>query len=152
MFGMMRTMTGILPNWNTPHKQLMLSEKEVHVWKAPLRVSESEYSKMQAILSAEERERALRFVFETDRRKWVVAHGVLRILLSRYLLVETGVIRFSSNPFGKPAVSSPAGGERLHFNMAHSVDLALYAFSYDQQVGIDVEYMRDDIEFESLAR
>ena len=138
--------------WNVPEKDLSLSENEVHVWRASLQVSDHEYSMMQRVLPDNEHAHALRFAFEMDRRRWVVAHGVLRRLLSRYLLVEPGDIQFSSNPYGKPAVSSPPGGERLHFNMAHSADLALYAFSYNQQIGIDVEYVRQDIEFEPLAR
>ena len=138
--------------WNVPDEELELSENEVHVWRASLQVSNHEYSMMQRVLSDNEHAHALRFAFEKDRRRWVIAHGVLRRLLSRYLLVETGYIQFSSNPYGKPAVSSPPRGERLHFNMAHSVDLALYAFSYNQPVGIDVEYMREDVEFEPLAR
>ena len=125
--------------WNVPEKDVSLSENEVHVWRASLQVSNHEYSMMQSVLSDNEHAHALRFAFEKDRRRWVIAHGVLRRLLSRYLLVETGDIQFSSNPYGKPAVSSPPRGERLHFNMAHSVDLALYAFSYNQQVGIEQE-------------
>ncbi len=138
--------------WKVPDKDMRLSAQDVHVWKAALRVSDSEYSKMQAILSAEEREHALRFVFEKDRRRWVVAHGVLRVLLSQYLLVDPGDLQFSFNPFGKPSVAHPQTGERLQFNMAHSADLALYAFHFDRQVGIDVEYMRKDVEYMQLAR
>ena len=35
--------------------------------------------------------------------------------------------------------------------MSHSHEIALYAFVYARQVGIDVEYMRPNIEYEQLA-
>jgi 4'-phosphopantetheinyl transferase len=145
-------MTSFNPFWNVPDKEMKLSENEVHVWRASLEVTNHEYSTMRGVLSAEEREHALRFAFEKDRRRWVVAHGVLRMLLSSYLLIDPANLRFSSNPYGKPSVAPPPGEDRLQFNMAHSVDLALYAFSYGQRIGIDVEYMRKNVEYEQLAR
>lgn len=138
--------------WSVPDKEMRLIEKEVHVWRASLQVLDHEYASMQEVLSEDERAFALRFAFEKDRRRWVVAHGVLRILLSRYLVVDSGNLQFSSNPFGKPAVAFPLNAEHLQFNMAHSADLALFAFTYDHCVGIDVESMRNDIAYEQLAR
>jgi 4'-phosphopantetheinyl transferase len=38
----------------------------------------------------------------------------------------------------------------LQFNLSHSGDLALYAFTYSMQVGIDVEYKRADVDYEAL--
>ncbi len=144
-------MTDFNPFWKVPDKDLELSENEVHVWRASLQVSDNEYTTMQKLLSEDEHAHALRFVFEKDRRRWVVAHGLLRRLLSRYLLVNPGDLQFSFNPFGKPAIAHPQSGARLQFNMAHSADLVLYAFSFDQQVGIDVEYRRKDVGYMQLA-
>ena len=40
----------------------------------------------------------------------------------------------------------------LQFNLSHSAELALYAFTYQRQIGVDVEYMRPNIECDLLAR
>jgi len=76
----------------------------------------------------------------------------LRTLLGEYLGIAPTKLQFSTNAYGKPSIISPEFGTRLHFNLAHSGTLALYAFSYDRHVGVDVEYMRSGIDYEAIAR
>ncbi|HEV7237210.1 MAG TPA: 4'-phosphopantetheinyl transferase superfamily protein, partial [Ktedonobacteraceae bacterium] len=40
----------------------------------------------------------------------------------------------------------------LSFNISHAHDLALYAFTYVRQVGVDVEYIRLNDDYEHLAQ
>src|SRR5881394_833913 len=87
-----------------------------------------------ATLSDDERSRAARFRFERDRQRFVVARGVLRELLGRYLDIDPGQIRFVYNAFGKPELHPDFGGG-LNFNLAHSADLALIAIARDARVG-----------------
>jgi 4'-phosphopantetheinyl transferase len=61
-------------------------------------------------------------------------------------------LRFGSNAYGKPFLAFSSLSPTLHFNLSHSAGLALYAFSYARQVGIDVEYKRADIDYDSLAK
>ena len=138
--------------WQVPFQPVTLSDSEVHAWKAPLVASEHEYVTLQQVLPLDERERAGRFYFEKDRRRWTIAHGILRILLARYLNSNPSELRFVINSYGKPALAPQFAATGLQFNLSHSAEMALYAFTYHRQVGIDVEYMRKDIEWELLAR
>jgi phosphopantetheinyl transferase len=52
-------------------------------------------------------------------------------------------------PGGKPVVVSV--GE-LEFNLSHSHELAVYAFSMGRPVGVDVEYVRRELDCLGLAR
>jgi len=90
-----------------------------------------------AMLSDDERNRSARFRFERDQRRFVVARGALRELLGRYLRTDPDQIRFVYNAFGKPELHPDFG--RLHFNLAHSGDIALIAIARDAEVGVDVE-------------
>ena len=137
--------------WTIPANKVTLAENEVHVWRASLKASFSTISSLQGILAEEEVKRAKRFYFEEDRLRWIVARGILRRLLGQYLDMDPREVRFVTNGYGKPFVVYPSQGACLHFNLSHSADLALYAFAYDRYVGIDVEYMRVDIECEQLA-
>src|SRR5579859_6114027 len=114
--------------WHTPPTALHLAENEVHVWRTSLAVPLRTVERLQPLLVGEEITRAQRFYFEKDRRHWIVARATLRTLLGRYLDVEPQCICFASNDYGKPAITSPTAGRRLHFNLSHSGDLALYAF------------------------
>lgn len=137
--------------WNVPPPDLILEKNKVHVWRVSLEVLKSDFEHLQRILADEELERANRFYFEKERRHWVIAHAFLRMLLGRYLDIDPSKLRFITNDYGKPSLMYPPSGIRLHFNLSHSGELALYAFAYDRQVGIDVEYMRTDVDYSELA-
>lgn len=130
---------------------MQLAEREVHVWKVELERPASSIEYLRRFLVADEVDRAQRFYFEKDRNHWTVAHAFLRIFLGRYLLCDPSELDFATNSYGKPAVVAPSRGNRLHFNLSHSGDLALFAFAYDKEVGVDLERMRSGIEYRDLA-
>ena len=107
---------------------------------------------MRRILSRDERKRARQFFFDEDRDHYVLARGLLRLILARYLDVDPGRLRFDYNTWGKPALGEPGGSQWLNFNLSHSGDLALYAVARGRRVGVDLERMRDDVSFELLAK
>lgn len=138
--------------WNVPQENISLTENEVHVWRASLEAPLNIIYNLQNILSEEEARRAMQFHFEVDRRHWIVAHGILRRLLGHYLDIDPHKVRYVTNEYGKPFIAYPSHGARLHFNLSHSADLALYAIAYKRRVGVDVEYMRTDIDYKALAQ
>jgi len=93
-------------------------------------------------LNEDERLRAERFHFERDRKRFIVGRGVLRTILGRYLHIEPNRVRFSYDLNGKPCLAKTPGDNTLRFNLAHSNELALYAFTRGREIGIDIEYLR----------
>ncbi len=138
--------------WNIPPIHLRLLENEVHIWQAPLEVPVAIIQQFRRLLATEEVAKAERFYFEKDHNQYIVAHGLLRTLLGRYLNTDPRQLCFCSNAYGKPSLQSPSHGATLHFNLSHSAGLALYAFAYSRQIGIDVEYKRADVQYEELAK
>ncbi len=128
-----------------------LASDEVHSWCARLDVPPETSAGLYATLTGDERNRSARLRFERDRRRFIVAHGVLHELLGRYLGTHPGQIRFVSNAFGKPALSHEFGS-RLKFNLSHSADLALIAVAADADVGVDLEYIRPQSDYAEIAR
>src|SRR5262245_34603293 len=61
---------------------------DVHVWRVPLRCAAGIVERCAGLLSADERERAERFYFERDRRRYVRARAALRAVLGGYLDVD----------------------------------------------------------------
>jgi len=137
--------------WLHPPPRLVLTDDEVHVWRASLNLPAKHIQHLWRTLSPEEQERARRFRFQRDRDRFIVAHGVLRAIWSRYLNVEPGELRFRFNSHGKPFLTREFGGETLRFNMSHSHHLALYALARNREVGIDLEYIRADLADERIA-
>lgn len=103
-------------------------EVGVEVWAAELDGSSADVG----LLHESERERAERFAFDHLRRRYTVAHAMLRSVLGvgPEAALEAG-------PHGKPALT---GGP--HFNLSHSGGLAVVAVCRAAPVGVDVEAVR----------
>ena len=92
------------------------------------------------VLSAEERARRDRLVFDRDRRDFTVAHGLVRRVLSRYEATPAEDWRFYTDAFGKPAiVDAERDTPSLVFNLSHTHGLVACAIARDTRLGIDVE-------------
>lgn len=134
-----------------PPGSLALADDEVHVWRAVLDDPALDAAAVYHTLGADERERAERFFFARDRARFIVARGVLRLILGRYLAVEPGELRFAYNAYGKPALTGGADAQQLRFNLSHSQGLALYALARSCEVGIDLEQIRADLASDLIA-
>ena len=64
------------------------------------------------------------------------------MILGRYLHIDPNRVQLSYGPYGKPFLAESFGGSTLRFNLAHSNELALYAFTRGREIGVDVEYIR----------
>ena len=137
--------------WQPALPPIRLEGDDVHVWKAPLGGPSAMQRFLEDTLSAEERERADRFHFDCHRDRFVRARGVLRWLLADYLGVEPASLVFTYSSYGKPGLCS-AHASRIAFNVSHSEDLALFAFSRRGEIGVDVEAIRSLPDRDSLAQ
>src|SRR6185312_3642180 len=96
--------------------------------------------------------RAARFRFDRDRDRFITARGTLRMLLARYLRKQPKDLQFLLGREGKPALVPESAGETLSFNLSHSQDVAVFAFGWHRNIGVDVERVRPDVEYEDIAR
>jgi 4'-phosphopantetheinyl transferase len=102
------------------------------------------------ILSADERVIADRFRFQEDRERFIVAHGLVRTVLSGYLGCAPADLRFLRNARGKPRLDG-AGTTDRRFNLSHSHDIALLALAEGREVGVDIEHERADLGILEIA-
>jgi len=137
-----------VPQWPQAPSSLPLAPDQVHVWLAVLGEQEPRVEALREVLDEEERARAERFAFESDRRRFIVAHVLVREVLARYLSCDPAELAFCFGPQGKPALVEGGG---LEFNMSHSGDLILCAVSRGRAVGVDVEQVRADAAGELTA-
>lgn len=130
----------------------VLPEGAVHVWSAPLDQPAEVLRHFEGLLSPDEVARAERFVFDKTRRHFIAGRGLLRSILSWYAGRKAGELEFAYGAYGKPALAVSCEGDWLRFNVSHSQDLALYAITRDREIGVDLEYMRADLEYEEIAK
>jgi 4'-phosphopantetheinyl transferase len=125
---------------------------EIHVWHAGLDREEKVFDRLESTLSQEEKARADRFHFVNDRNRFVVARGLLRELLGRYLHRAAAGLEFSYGLHGKPFLSERNASSQLCFNLSHSSNLVVYAIARERNLGIDVEHIRPESAGEDIAR
>ncbi|HVV68411.1 MAG TPA: 4'-phosphopantetheinyl transferase superfamily protein [Gammaproteobacteria bacterium] len=143
--------SNFLNQWHISSTQIStISAHEIHVWRTSLKVSPAREEQLLALLSTEEHARALRFKFEHHRRRFIVAKGVLRLILARYIGETPDKISFALSAHGKPELSNPKG-YALQFNSSDSNEMALYAISLAEPVGVDIESIQKHIEAEAIA-
>ena len=83
-------------------------------------------------------------------RRSACARGILRDILGRYLDSEPRELQFRYGPHGKPALCGAVGAP-VAFNVSHSHDLALFAFSGGRDLGVDIEAIRPMPDGEDIA-
>jgi len=106
---------------------------------------------LAGLLSADERERAGRFAFGRDRRRYIVARARLRQLLGERLGAAPESLRFVYKPHGKPALARCPGQRDLRFNVSHCGEVAAYAFAEGREVGVDIEEVRELSDADDIA-
>ena len=144
-------MTPTSCTWPISPATLSLSSDEIHVWRARLDVNVICFRHLRNTLTEDELSRAERFYVREVREHYIVARGILRTILGRYLHTAPQQLCFSYNVYGKPALIATGDDETLRFSVSHSHGLALYAVTRDRAVGIDLEYIRAEVEPEAIA-
>jgi 4'-phosphopantetheinyl transferase len=150
--------------WSSAPALPQLDTHTVHVWRAFLPEHLPRLAALTHHLSADEHTAATRFRFTADRERYILTHGLLREILQRYTGSPAEQLTFTYGDHGKPALAASTAstastaptastaGTTVRFNLSHAHEMALYAISCDQELGIDIERIRTDIDYEQIAR
>jgi 4'-phosphopantetheinyl transferase len=137
--------------WHSVPSEVTLKGDEVHVWRVWMRQFHPRVGELLRLLTLDEMARADRFHFMEDRQRFVIARGMLRVILSRYVKVRPAELRLVYSAFGKPSLNDDECSSGLQFNLAHSHEVVLYAVTSGRRVGIDVEHIRADMAVSEIA-
>lgn len=102
---------------------------------------------LAASLSAAERQRLQAYRLADDRDRFLLGRGGLRQLLGCWLDLAPEAVPLESGPHGKP--HCPGGPA---FNISHSGDLILLGLHPRRALGVDVEHLRPDLDWQAIAR
>lgn len=125
--------------WSAPPYPLTLPPEGVDVWRVNAEAFAADLLSLETLLDEGEKERAGRFVFQRDRRMFVLAHAALRSILSVYTNLPPHQITYQLNSYGKPGLPPGLSGPGMRFNLSHSGLIALVAVTALGEVGVDVE-------------
>lgn len=127
------------------------AKNEVHVWRICADDWRGRNSQLKALLTDAALTRAERFYYARDRFRYIVAHGVMCLILAHsYLRVEPETLVFGTAHNGKPHLIGPSHKPPFFFNLTHSANIILLAVA-TAEVGVDVERIRENIYWEDIA-
>lgn len=126
-----------------------IRENKIHIWCIRWPEMTDFWKNHEYILSGQELEQAGRFRFPEDRMRYIAGKVVVRILLKRYLDMET--IDFSVNELGKPYHKKIAGKRTVDFNISHSGEFILAVFAVGMDIGVDVQEMAECPDYREIA-
>ena len=129
--------------WQDPVQLPVLEDNQVHVWRANLNLSDTELNYLAAFLSPDEIVRANKFRFPHLKSRFTAARGILRQLLGHYLSISPDEVEFQYNDRGKPQLANLKQDRLLQFNVSHSQEYALFGFTDQALIGVDLEYSRE---------
>jgi len=130
-----------------------LAPNHVHVWTS-FADKDSKIEAFEKILSADETSRANQFFFAEDRCRYIISRGTLRFLLAHYVRIPPHTVAFTHTEYGKPYLHPDQQdmSKPVYFNVSHSHQVILHAFTRHEHLGVDVEYERDTTDIFAMAK
>lgn len=138
-------------DWQKPVNFVPVGGAEIDIWHARLDSRSTHIKYLDGLLSVDEKKRSDLFRFDRDRLRYVFSHGVLRLILSKYLEAPPAQIKIVIGPQGKPTLFKQENEHPIHFNLSHSAETVLYAVARVGAVGVDVEKIRHIPDIESIV-
>ncbi len=92
--------------------------------------------------------KAGRLVNDKARKTVIICYTMLRTILSKKLNIHPDKIAYIYGPNGKPGIK----GDPLYFSISHTGNSFSFAISDQFHIGIDLEEINRNINFESIIR
>lgn len=121
---------------------MRIEPSEIHIWTVDLSITQSQENQNLMLLNKEEHDRAFRYQFPIHKTRFIAARSMLRIISSQYLNLNPEEIIFAYDENEKPSFQSP-NPLNLQFNLSHSENIAIYAFTIEHAIGVDIEKVQD---------
>ena len=110
-----------------------LSKDNIHIWKIQLDKMQDHIDSAFKLLSEDEKERSHKYRIENKRKSYILTRATLKLLLQYYMQDKPYTIY--KNHYGKAYIKQ----SQLYFNISHTKDMSLIAFSKGDEIGIDLE-------------
>lgn len=126
----------------------MHKEPQVDIWQVSLDAHLDELDDLTALLSDHQIAKAQRLKNEQAKTRYIIAQATTRKILAGYLSIEPSAVKLEYGEHGKPYISNYP----LYFNISHAHELALIAICKTHEIGIDIEYWRQNIHQDAIIK
>lgn len=132
------------------NEKFELSERQTSVFL--LRLNDYDHEQLYSFLSSDEKQRADRLKVELKKKQFIVSRSALRKILSNSIDIPNDEVNFYYSEHGKPFIENKYNNKAIEFNISHSDQCILIAISMKNQLGVDIEKINTEINYESLSK
>ena len=135
-------------------RKFTLKDNELHIWRTKISRNKYNIDYYWNLLTQEEQVHASRFYAIEDKDRYVVSRAILRKLIASYYtdIILPKSVLFEYTEYGKPYLSAENNVKEIKFNIAHSKDAIVYAFTKNIEVGIDIEFINTNFVIEDIIK
>ena len=136
------------PEWGNPSDKIGPDAPSLQIWRLRLTdLGGNPVALLRPLTTRSERRRAARYRFEADQHRHLAGRALVRTFLAHRHDCAPQAPSITKGPHGKPMLND----SRLRFNIAHTSNVVVAAFSRGRRVGIDVEAVDRDADEETLT-
>lgn len=141
-----------MTNWEKTSPDLEFSTEYIDIWLIDLAEEDKDIFNHQRYLTKDELARAGKYLSGKKSREFIITRSALRNIIGYVLKTNPRQIEFAYTSSGMPLLDSAWSHTNITFNVSHSHDLAIIAVSIENIIGIDIEKIREDIDYKKLAK
>jgi 4'-phosphopantetheinyl transferase len=134
--------------WNLAEQEFIDFESQIRIHRIYIPQYLDAISSLYELLDAAEQKRANNYHQLKDSQRFIIARGILKILVSQYLNCQVKDVCIKVGANKKPYLFT-SSTVSLEYNISHSGNWIVVAFA-NEAVGIDVEQIQASFNFESL--
>lgn len=124
------------------------SDEPVEIYFAETGKIENRFASCKNYVTEEEQKRSDRFYSRTYQKTYLFSHALLRLILAKKLEMDPGNLTFYNDKNDKPQLKD----NKAYFNISHTRDSFAIAIARDFPVGIDLEGIKDNINYRSIIK
>ena len=137
--------------WKQMPARLVPAPGVVDICRTSLSLPQTQVDIYRSLLSDTEARRAERFRGQAKSREYIISRGLLRKVLGITLGCNPEDIDFHYSAHDKPCLAAPKDENDIRFNVSHSHEQTLIALTPSNDIGVDIEHLRTNLEFKKMA-
>jgi 4'-phosphopantetheinyl transferase len=115
-----------------------VSPGSIHIWSARYSSLERYYPLLSSLVSPEEIQKAAGFKKPGDTRRYILRHGMERIILGEYIHEDPEKIRFVKAKNGKPDLDTGGNFPDIQFSLSRTDEMVCLGITRKSKIGLDM--------------
>lgn len=115
-----------------------LSFDSIDVWYARYSSLDQHYMILSSLISPEEKQKAAGFKKPDDSRRYILRHGIVRVILGHYIHEDPEKIQFVRSNNGKPVLDPEGEFSDVRFSLSTTDEMVCVGITRNQEIGLDI--------------